>query len=133
VLNDSIKHFGFLGGYLKDKNGKAVQTDPEAWAEINYKINQRIADEGAKTEAEVSNIVRSTMAKVKVEKAGFFGGTKTVDKSLYKMTDQELDSAVVRIDPTELETVYAAFLRRGITNPTKRQIVEAHTALKESE
>lgn len=131
VVNDAIKFFGLKGGYLV-KNGDRVNPvakDQTEWAEINYKINQRIAAEDAKTEPEITKIVRSTMAKAKIVTKGAVFGTNITEKRVSSMSDQELDAVTVKIPPADLETIYAYFLRRGITGPTKRQILEAHAAL----
>ena len=132
VVNDAIKFFGLKGGYLV-KNGDRVNPvakDQTEWAEINYKINQRIAAEDAKTEPEITKIVRSTMAKAKIVTKGALFGTNITEKRVSSMSDQELDAVTVKIPPADLETIYAYFLRRGITGPTKRQILEAHAALR---
>jgi len=132
VVNDAIKFFGLKGGYLV-KNGNLINPvakDQAEWAEINYKINQRIAAEDAKTEPEITKIVRSTMATAKIVTKGALFGTNITEKRVSSMSDQELDAATVKIPPADLETIYAYFLRRGITGPTKRQILEAHAALR---
>lgn len=129
VLNDALNHFGQKQGYLVPRGDKLVPKDPSEWAEIQYKVNQRLANDKAESEADISNVVRSVMARATIKTPGRIWGTNAASKRISAMSNAELDAAVAVVSPKDLEVIYDALSRQGIYHPTKRQILEAQAAL----
>lgn len=129
VVNDAVNYFGQKQGYLVPKGDKLVPKDPSEWAEIQYKINQRIASDKAESETDISNAVRSVMAKatIKVKRSWLPDTTET--KRISAMGNAELDAAVAVVSPADLAVISDALALQGIYHPTKRQILEAQAAL----
>jgi len=129
VLNDALNHFGQKQGYLVPRGDKLVPKDPSEWAEIQYKVNQRLANDKAESEADISNVVRSVMARATIKTPGRLWGTNTEAKRISAMSNADLDAAVAIVSPADLETISSVLARQGIYHPTKRQILEAQAAL----
>ena len=129
VLNDALNHFGQKQGYLVPRGDKLVPKDPSEWAEIQYKVNQRLANDKAESEADISNVVRSVMARATIKVHRSILPDTTESKRISAMSNAELDAAVAVVSPKDLEVISDALARQGIYHPTKRQILEAQAAL----